>query len=138
MARPRSTQPTDGELEILNILWDAGPMELGAVRKTLQGQRPVATTTIATMLKLMLEKGLVERIDGPSAYLWSAKVSRQTARAGLLSKLLDLAFAGSARGLVAHMLEEGKLSDQDRQEIRRMLDTQAAAAGKRKKKEARP
>jgi BlaI family transcriptional regulator, penicillinase repressor len=133
MARPPSTQPTDGELEILNILWDAAPRDLGAIRTALQTKRPVAPTTVATMLKLMREKGLVERSDGPRGYLWSAKVSRRAARAGLLSKLLDLAFAGSARGLVAHLLEEGKLSDQDREEIRRMLDTRGPGAGLRKK-----
>jgi BlaI family penicillinase repressor len=99
----------------------------------LQKKRPVAPTTVATMLKLMREKRLVERSDGPRGYLWSAMVSRRAARAGLLSKLLDLAFAGSARGLVAHMLEEGKLSDQDREEIRRMLDTHGPGTDPRKK-----
>ncbi len=140
MSRPRNTQPTDGELEILNILWDTGPTELGSIRKTLQAQRPVATTTVATMLKLMLDKGLVERVDGPGAYLWSAKVSQTSARAGLISKLLHAAFAGSARGLVAHMLEEGKLTEQDRAEIRQMLDAhaQTAATGRGKRKGAQP
>jgi len=137
MARPPSTQPTDGELEILNILWDAGPSDLGAVRAALNRKRPVAATTVATMLTLMRDKGLVQRGDGPRGYLWSAKVSRRAARAGLLSKLLDLAFAGSSRGLVAHMLEEGELSKQDREEIRRLLDAHRPGAGSRKK-EARP
>jgi BlaI family transcriptional regulator, penicillinase repressor len=128
MARPPSVQPTDGELEILNILWDAGPAGLGAIRKALNRRRAVAATTVATMLKLMGEKGLVERGDGPRGYVWSAKVSRTSARTGLLGKLLDLVFDGSAQRLVAHMLEEGKLSDQDREAIRRMLDTGVATS----------
>jgi BlaI family transcriptional regulator, penicillinase repressor len=122
MARTSSTQPTDGELEILNVLWRAGRADLGTVRASLQQKRPVATTTIATMLKLMRDKGLVDRADGPRGYVWSAKITRKAARAGLIGRLLDLAFEGSARGLVAHMLEAGKLSAQDRQEIRRLLD----------------
>jgi predicted transcriptional regulator len=122
MARTPSTQPTDGELEILNVLWSAGCAELGDIRAALRQKRPVATTTIATMLKLMRDKGLVERADGPRGYVWSAKVTRKAARAGLIGRLVDLAFEGSARGLVAHMLEAGKLSPQDRQEIRRLLD----------------
>lgn len=122
MARTPSMQPTDGELEILNVLWDAGPVDLGTVRAALQRKRAVASTTIATMLKLMLDKNLVERADGPKGYLWSARVSRKSARSGLLGKLLDLAFDGSAQGLVAHMLEAGKLSARDRDVIRRLLD----------------
>ncbi len=127
MARTPGTQPTDGELEILNVLWSAGRADLGAIRATLQQRRPVATTTIATMLKLMRDKGLVDRADGPRGYVWSAKITRQAARAGLIGRLIDLAFEGSARSLVAHMLQAGKLSARDRQEIRRLLDE-----GKRK------
>jgi BlaI family transcriptional regulator, penicillinase repressor len=124
---------TDRELEILNVLWDAGPLDLGAVRAALCQERRVAATTVATMLTLMREKRLVERRKGPRGYLWSAKVSRNAARAGLLARLLDLAFAGSARGLVAHMLEEGKFNEQDRHEIRRMLEAHQPVARSRKK-----
>jgi BlaI family transcriptional regulator, penicillinase repressor len=122
MARTPSTQPTDGELEILNVLWSAGRADLGTIRAILQQKRPVVTTTIATMLKLMRDKGLVDRGDGPRGYVWSANITRKAARAGLIGRLIDLAFEGSARGLVAHTLETGKLSAQDRQEIRRLLD----------------
>lgn len=53
MARPASAQPTDGELEILNVLWERGPSGLKPVCDGLRQARPVATTTVATMLKLM-------------------------------------------------------------------------------------
>src|SRR4051812_1656871 len=61
MARPPSVQPTEGELEILKVLWEAGPSGLRQVCAGLRAHRPVATTTVATMLKVMQEKGLVER-----------------------------------------------------------------------------
>lgn len=130
MARPPSTQPTDGELAILGVLWDDGPCELGQVRAGLQGRgRSVAATTVATMLKVMLDKGLVRRAEGPRGYLWSARASRKATSAGLLRKLIDHAFDGSASRLVAHMIEEGKLSDDDRQAIRRMLEEHDAEEG---------
>ncbi len=48
---------------------------------------------------------------------------RQRAAAGaLVEKLLQRAFEGSALRLVAHLLEEGKLGEEDRLEIRRWLD----------------
>src|SRR5947208_2254095 len=100
MARPRSQQPTDGELEILRVLWDAGPAELGQIRAALLDSRgrDIALTTVATMLKVMLDKGLVTRRaknDG-GPWLWSAKVSRDTATRGLLRKILSNVFEGSA------------------------------------------
>ena len=108
MARTPSTQPTDGELEILKVLWSADGADLGTIRAALQRKRPVATTTIATMLKLMRDKGLVDRGDGPRGYVWSAKITRKAARAGLIGRLIDLAFEGSARGLVRAHARDGQ------------------------------
>ena len=125
MARPPSNQPTDAELEILKVLWERGPAGLGQVHAAVQETRPVALTTIATTLKVMLTKGLVEREDGPRSYLWSAATSRETAASGLLGKLVHHVFDGSARRLVAHLIEEGELSARDREEIRALLEGSA-------------
>ena len=61
MARPASLHPTDVELEILHVLWADGPSALSTVCDRLREQREVATTTVATMLRVMLDKGLVKR-----------------------------------------------------------------------------
>jgi BlaI family transcriptional regulator, penicillinase repressor len=121
MARPPSKQPTDGELEILKVLWETGPAGLGQIHTVLQERRGVATTTVATMLKMMLAKELVQRQDGPRGYLWTAGVSRKAAVSGLLGKLLQHVFDGSARRLVAHLIEEGELDDRERDEILEIL-----------------
>ena len=122
MARPPSTQPTDAELEILHVLWDQGPTGLGRIHAVIQERRQVALTTIATTLKTMLAKGLVARDDGPRGYVWSAASSRTSTAAGLLGKLVQHVFDGSARRLVAHLIQEGALDDHDRDEIRAMLE----------------
>ena len=123
MARPPSKQPTDGELEILKILWETGPAGLGQIHAVLLERRGVAITTVATMLKMMLAKELVQREDGPRGYLWSARVSRKAAVSGLLGKLLQHVFDGSARRLVAHLIEEGELDENERDEILAILQT---------------
>jgi BlaI family penicillinase repressor len=125
MARPPSKQPTDGELEILKVLWETGPAGLGQIHNVLQERRGVATTTVATMLKMMLAKELVQREDGPRGYLWSANVSRKAAVSGLLGKLVQHVFDGSARRLVAHLIQEGELDDRERAEILDLLKTQS-------------
>lgn len=128
MARPRSDQPTDGELEILQLLWDLGPAPLGALCEALRQRRPVATTTVSTMLRIMLDKGLVERSQQARGALWSAARSREDTSRGLVSRLLDRAFGGSARQLVTHLIEDGELSEAERQEILRLLAERDGAA----------
>jgi len=126
MARPPSKQPTDGELEILKVLWEAGPAGLGQIHDVLRDRRGVAITTVATMLKMMLAKELVVREDGPRGYLWTARVSRKAAVSGLLGKLVQHVFDGSARRLVAHLIQEGDLDDREREEILELLKSQKA------------
>lgn len=138
MARPASTQPTDGELEILKVLWETGPTGLGKVHAALQEQRSVAMTTVATMLKTMLTKGLVERREGPRGLLWSAKLSRQTAASGLIGKLVQHVFDGSARRLVAHLIQDGQLDDRERQEIVALLKARAESETKTNPPAANP
>jgi predicted transcriptional regulator len=122
MARPPSAHPTDAELEILKVLWDAGPSELGAIVSALNRGRAVATTTVATTLKVMVQKGWVDRAEGPRGYRWSARVSREQTTSGLLRRLVDRAFDGSAGRLVARLIEDRSLSARDREEIRRLLE----------------
>jgi BlaI family penicillinase repressor len=133
MARPASTQPTDGELEILKILWDLGPAGLGQIHLVLHERRGVALTTVATVLKMMLAKEFVEREDGPRGYLWKARVSRRATVSGLIGKLVQHAFDGSARRLVAHLVQEGDLNDHEREEISELLRVEA----KKKKAQGR-
>ena len=124
MARTPSTHPTDGELELLQVLWQTGPCGLGQICTTLRLRRPIATTTVATILKVMLDKKLVHRRGTPRGYLWSAKTTRQSAATGMVRKLVDMVFDGSAQRLVAHLLESDQLSDRERKELRRLIDTE--------------
>ena len=133
MPRPTSKQPTEGELEILKVLWEHGPCELGTVCTALRERREVATTTVATMLKVMLEKGMVKRAKGNRGYSWSARVSPDATRRKLLNNLLSSAFDGSARGLVTQLVEEGDLSREDLDEIARLLDGAESDGNKRRR-----
>ncbi len=134
MARRPSTHPTDAELEILQVLWGTGPTTLGKIHQGLCQQRSVAKTTVATMLNIMLEKKLVKRREGTGSYRWKAAISHTHAAAGMMGKLIDRVFAGSAGRMVTHLLEDQQLSEEELEEIWRLL-SQRRAGGKRDKGE---
>ena len=124
MARSASTHPTDGELELLQVLWQSGPCGLGQICTALRRRRPIATTTVATILTVMLDKKLVRRKRTSQGYVWSARATRQAAATGMVRKLIDLVFDGSAQRLVAHLLESDQLTDQERTELGRLIDAE--------------
>jgi BlaI family transcriptional regulator, penicillinase repressor len=117
MARTASPEPTAAELRILQVLWDAGPLSLSQLCKKIREERPVATTTVATFLKVMLNKQLVTRTRVPRGSIWAAKISRKSTATGILAGLVDRLFDGSAQTLVAHLIDQGKLTAAERREI---------------------
>ncbi len=125
MARPASVHPTDGELEILRVLWASGPTALSTLCETLRQQREVATTTIATMLKVMSEKGLVRRLGSGRGAQWTAAITQKRAAKKMVGKLVDHVFDGSADLLAAHLIEGGQLSTKQLAELRDLIDQHA-------------
>lgn len=122
MPRPASTHPTDGELEILRVLWSNGPTALSTLCDTLREEREVATTTIATMLRVMSEKGLVKRQGSGRGAQWSAAITQKKTARNMVSKLVDHVFDGSADLLAAHLIEGGRLSPKQLAELRDLID----------------
>ena len=123
MPRPPSTHPTDGELEILRVLWERGPLALSELCESLRRERDVATTTVATMLRVMLDKGLVKRKPAARGHQWSAAVSQSDTAQSMIGKLVDGVFEGSAQRLVAHLVEGGQLSSKELAELRELIDS---------------
>lgn len=134
MPRPPSTQPTDGELEILRVLWAAGPVSLSALCEALRQDRDVAATTAATMLRVMSDKGLVRRDGSGRGATWSAAVSQQKTERGMVRRMVDRVFDGAADRLVAHLVEGGELSEVQIAELRKLIDEHAKSASKSRTK----
>jgi BlaI family penicillinase repressor len=121
MARPASQHPTDVELEILRVLWGRGAATLSEVCAALRTERQVATTTVATMLGVMLDKGLVSRKKAARGHQWSAAVTHAAAARGMVGKLVDGVFDGSASRLVSHLVEGGELSAGELAELHTLI-----------------
>ena len=138
MARPPSKTPTDGELEILRVLWAKGKVNLSTLCEALRAEREVATTTVATMLKVMLDKGLVKRSGSGRNVQWSAALSRDRTAQGIVGKVVDEVFEGSTWRLVAHLVESKQLSDADLKELEQLVNTKRAKEKETKKGEGRP
>jgi BlaI family penicillinase repressor len=123
MARPPSQHPTDGELEILRTLWERGPSSLSEICESLRQGREVATTTVATMLRVMIDKGLVKRKPARRGHQWSAAVTQHAAARSMVGKLVDGVFDGSASRLAVHLVQAGQLSPDELTELRKLIDS---------------
>jgi BlaI family penicillinase repressor len=98
------------ELEIMKVLWDAGPSSVQDVQQALAKKRPLAYTTVQTMLNLLHRKGKVDRQLEDRAYRYAPAVSRQRETGKAMRDLIDRFFGGSAEGLVMSLVETRHLS----------------------------
>ncbi len=123
MARPKQEHPTPGELEVMKILWDHGPLTVREVMQWLNRQRPRAYTSVMSLLNVMTDKGLLGRTAKGRAFVYQSKISRDKTLGHMVGDLLGRAFEGSASALVAHLLEESNPSPQELNDIRQAIES---------------
>ena len=94
------------ELECLKMLWEAGDLTVHGVRQRLYARRPLAYTTVMTVLDRLARKGAVSRRKVGRAYLYHSEYSQEAARDHALNRLVGHYFGGSREQLLTHLLGE--------------------------------
>jgi len=119
----RNTQTlTPLELEIMQVLWQAGPCTVAEVQPKLKAE--LAYTTVQTMLNVLLRKKKVKRLQAGRAYRYRAAVSRERATGNALSDLVKRMFGGSGEALLMAMVDTQQISAE---ELTRVAEKLAAA-----------
>ncbi len=127
MARPGSEHPTELELEILKVLWDDSPLPVREVRARLEAtaDRPLAHSSVITMLNIMHRKGFVRRKKEGKSFLFSPKLMKETVAGGMMGDLLSRVFDGSASDLLLNLLETADLDSDELTELRKLITRKA-------------
>ena len=115
-------KPTDGELEILAVLWEHGPSTVREVHGHLEPARKVGYTTVLKLMQIMFEKELLDRDDSHRSHIYRARPRRESLQKRLVADLIEKAFGGSPEKLVMQALSAAKATPDELAEIRRLLD----------------
>jgi predicted transcriptional regulator len=118
---PRKTRLADLQLAIMEVLWTRGEASVGDVKEALHDSRPLAYTTIGTMLAKLEEKGLVtHRVDG-RVNIYRSLVPREKVSRSMVDDLVERLFAGDVAGMVCHLLEDANVSRDELNRVKAML-----------------
>jgi predicted transcriptional regulator len=114
---------TLGDLQaaIMRVLWQEGEATAGHVHRSLLPGRGLALTTIATMLRKMEEKGVVEHRASGRQFVYRPTVSEDAVRRSMVSELVERLFSGDPAALVSHLVSEHEVDAQELKELRRRL-----------------
>jgi predicted transcriptional regulator len=139
MARRPTKNLTERELEIMQVLWSLGEARLGEIQDALnQSGEPVAPSTVATQLNLLIHKGYVTQSGRHGRSLYVPTRSREEATKNLLDDFLARVGLGRAPGFLIQLLKQERLTARDRAELQELLRGQEPESPRRSRSRATP
>lgn len=114
----------------MDLLWREGPLTLAQAHAHF-GVDSVGYTTMQTRLNRLAEKGFATKDGRPAEY--AAAIEREQVQAGHLDQLISKLAGGSVVPLVAQLMQDRKISSDELDELKRLID-QAEPSGSTKKK----
>jgi len=121
----KQQQLANAELAVMNLLWQTERLTARQIREQLYPDTTKAQHgTVQRLLQRLEDKGYVERDRSLYVHLFSAAISRQAYAGGQLESLTDKLTAGSFAPLITHLVQEKKISRDEINRIRAILDGQ--------------
>ena len=117
-----SPKPTASELEILHVLWERGPSTVREVHQALSDKRPIGYTSVLKLMQIMTAKGTLRRNEQQRAHVYEAVQPAEKTKRQLALDVLQRVFDGSASQLMMHALADRKASQEEVDELRRLLN----------------
>jgi predicted transcriptional regulator len=122
MTKTKETaRPTEGELEILAVVWDRKSATVREVYEAISATRPMVYTGVLKLMQIMADKGLVIRDERAHAHVYRAAVAKEDTERRFVRELSQRLFAGSAAQLALRALEMQPASKEELAEIRKLL-----------------
>jgi predicted transcriptional regulator len=111
---------TERELDVMDMLWEHGASTVAEMQEALHDE--LAYTTVLTMLRTLEEKGYVAHEEEGRAYRYYPLVARSEAGASAVNRLMRKLFRGSPELLLTQLVSERKLTREQLESMRRLLD----------------
>jgi BlaI family transcriptional regulator, penicillinase repressor len=123
MARPPAKELTNRELEVMQVFWKRGAITAQEARDELAGSGiDLAYTTVATLVRILTEKGFLQQTTRERPFLYAPLHSYEEISRRLLRDLIDRVFHGSRELLLARLLEQKKLTPKERARLKDFLE----------------
>jgi predicted transcriptional regulator len=106
----------------MKVVWRRGDATVREVYETLRERRQVAYTTVMTMMGTLETKGYLRKTPEGRAYRYRPAQPESRVMRALVRDFIDRVFDGASRPLMAHLVTESRLSREEREELRRLID----------------
>jgi BlaI family transcriptional regulator, penicillinase repressor len=120
--RRRHPTLTPQELAIMKVVWERKQATVRDVYEALRDKRPVAYTTVMTMMKILDEKGYLKKEMVDRAHVYTSAKPQQQVVGAMVRDFLDRVFDGAPSSLLLHLAKNDKLTQKQRRLVRQLLE----------------
>jgi len=106
----------------MKIIWAESPILAREVISRLSTGREWHAKTIRTLLARLVAKGVIGYQKQGRSYLYRPLLNEADCVRAESQSFLDRVFGGAVIPMLAHFLEDGRISDSERRELRLLLD----------------
>lgn len=106
----------------MKIVWPLGRATVRDIYEALRERRPVAYTTVQTMMNILEAKGHLRKEAGGKAQVYIPLRPRQAVVRSMVREFVDRVFDGSARPLLVHLVKDKGLTERERKALQKLLD----------------
>jgi len=122
MARPPAKELTERELEVMHGFWEHGAQTAAEARDLLAKEgRELAYTTVATLIKILVDKGFLKQSTQDRPFIYKPIRSFEEVSRRLVGDLVSRVFQGSREELLVRLLDGKKLSAKERNLLKQVL-----------------
>lgn len=122
MVRPAAKELTQRELEVMHVFWTAGQSTAAEIRDHLAtAGRDLAYTTVATLVRILTEKGFLEQTNVERPFRYRPVRSFEEVSRSILGDLVERLFHGSREQLLVRLLAERRLTAKERAVLEAIL-----------------
>ncbi|HEU4936564.1 MAG TPA: BlaI/MecI/CopY family transcriptional regulator [Vicinamibacterales bacterium] len=121
MRKPSSTL-TPQELAIMKVVWRLEAPTVRAVYEALRKARPIAYTTVMTMMNVLEDKGYLEKKSNGRAHVYTPTRPRHQVVGAMVRDFIDRVFDGASSSLLLHLAKDSRLTERQRKAVQRIIE----------------
>ena len=119
-ASSRNKTLTGAEAEVMNVIWHHEPISMPDIVEHLP--RSLAYTTVMTTVRILEEKGFVEKCGKQArAFMYRSLIAKTAVRGSMVRELAHRLFDGSLKSMVLNLIEDRELKAEELSEVKAII-----------------
>ena len=106
----------------MKVVWRKKEATVRDVYETLRESRPVAYTTVMTMMRILQEKGFLTKATEDRAHVYTPAIPQQKVVGTMLRDFVDRVFDGASESLLLHLAKDNTLTAKQKRLLTKLLD----------------